>query len=367
VAPVVAEHSPSSLNLGELRIGERRTARLTVYVPANATVTAAIQGVNHPAGTFRVEGMRSYSPYVTYWGGSPSWVPGNAQLPTYAGHWVEVDVSFSSALTGAFWARVRVTGTPGWYVDVPVQGVVTVWGDRAVMPLPGERFFKVLPGKSIDVGLDVQSLSRLTEQVQFIAEELPPGVSMNQASMTLAPGQKGHIVLHFDVREDAQRGMNQPMAIVLEYAGRRTDLALHASIYEHFVTFKSRWRVTDSLTCEQEVEVHSNGEWRWRGALESNAYFLGDIYLMGFMFNFGDIDPATGDLASPGAYAQGTLGAYITGGEMNVEHERGGTSAWVRDNYFDAVDHGVLFHAATRDDASPLLLGPLKHVIPIGD
>ncbi len=367
------EYHPHGLNMGEMKLGESRTAVVTIVAPSDEEVSASVKA-SYVLGSFTprfiVSRLTSYKDeWITMgnMGASVSAVDQDIQSRQASGSLrVHEGQEFCIAVTfepggddnGIFTTTLSVVGI-GWHLKIPITAIVTLLGDTgAVLVNVHGSSFRTLRGQDVDIPMTLINIGD-PRTATLSWGLLPVGVSMDDVTIPLARNEQKDIVVHLKVRSDAPDARGVDSSLNLEYSGLTRQVNLIGSIYDTLLYHQSSFHVK-TVTGNMEVSVKSDGTWTWHVSLNDHAAVIGDFYAVAFGFG----DPGGG----PGFYYKletGKLGSAIFPPDSSKTIDESGPNPFIRDNFFELVDEGIYTYVKIADDFIPLTVA-IAALIPAG-
>lgn len=324
--------APRAIDFGELRTDAGAVATATVTVPGDGPVTARL------SGDARFQIVR-VTPFTGRWDGigasarprfgAPDDGAGRdrrRQVTASAGQEVRVEVRFGPGGVGRFDGKLHVEGD-GWGVSVPLTARATLLGPLAgALAVPQSHSLIGIAGTSLDVPVQMLSLSGKTTVARVTPTELPPGVSAEPLSVALGPGERKGALLRLRFEASAVDGRELPLRFAVDAGGATPGaLTLSLNLYQPWVEYPFSVRDT-LLKARGALQLKSDGSWQLRAVVENEGPLLAERAWMSVVF--------LGDSAAPVGWEE----ELRLGASSSQTIQRSGTSAWLKDNYGRVVD-----------------------------
>jgi hypothetical protein len=360
------EYHPHSLNLGELKVGEARTAVVTIVAPLDDEVDAAIEDTSHVPGSltprFSLARLTSYKGEwitagklgarvsVVDQDTRPNGLSGGS-LRVHEGQEFTITVLFTPGEddNGVFPTTLSVSGNR-WHLKIPVTANVTLLGDTgAVLVDVHDGSFRTLKGQDVDVSMTLINIGG-ARTATLSWGWLPTGVSMDDLTIALGSNEQKDAVVHLKVSADAPEAREVASSLNLEYSGLTRQVGLTGSIYDPLLYFEMAINVK-SVDGSMEVTVKSDGSWTWHVSLNDHATIIGDSYLVAF----GMLTPGLHGGPPEILYRmeQGNLGSATFGPDSSKTIDESGSHPFIRDNFFAISDAGISGYVTISDNPVP--------------
>lgn len=255
-------HSPSSLDFGDVKDGDKPSIDLALTAPGDGPVTATVPS----SSKFTVESVRALSgePDKDSHASIAPAICGSAQAK--AGQSVRVRVGLDSNVSmGAHKATLSVKGD-GWKLDVPVSVNMVAPGKVSVEVDEYEHW--TLPGNNFDVGVILKNKGPQTK-ITFSPKSLPNRIYLNPTSFNLAKNANQYEKLHFLVATGLKEGENQSIKLTAQAfnGDQKSTVSTSVSVYDPTTIAEGKTVLTGHDGTRFKVSwyacVHSDGRYHW--------------------------------------------------------------------------------------------------------
>ena len=123
---------------------------------------------------------------------------------------------------------------PNWTKIAPIHAYFSGINFGAIL-FTDQPHTATLTGQSVDMTVLITNAASTPVTGNITAAQLPPGVTMTPATVSVGPVATQRFTLHFKVAGTAQTGTVQPVIVQLNYSNQTRPLTLDMSIYEPWV------------------------------------------------------------------------------------------------------------------------------------
>lgn len=392
-SPVQREASMASISLlpipaqdlGATYSGEIHAHTFSVSAPASGYLRAQLNIEDVRSKRFRIHRVVAYTgefvngvPQVYRQANGGEWddirpsgdnpsvrvsMAGSVVLDVKKGQRVDIVVAFEPHAS---------IGPPVGRYDVPLQltwhasttgrvGSQTVWLRAycngihfGLMAYAEQASAITLTGGSVDYPVVLTNSSATPIAGSFSPPQLPPGVTMNPASLTIAPNSSQRAILRFNVNDQlAQDGPNQDIVVVFNSGAGNRTINLSISIYHPWVWWCGPWDTSGCLENSGDylpplggpgadhfmVWIKNDGTWWWR---------ISTYYSPSFCISVGGADFDAVLTFNGNQAVKDRIPVHIGPCTSNQIYERTNVNAWIHNSFLTAADQGIDFQVEIK-------------------